>query len=179
MEPTDKMPPTDKTDALIPDASDNQAAREKFEQARLSRRAALRKIGLTSGMAFFGLFAVDDLARLAIKRMEQHKETRQIAETVATEFKNSGIAFADATGESYDPCKLEGCSSTCGSGGHSWLTCPSCLFGCFGAVKFNCRSGGDLNDCLTCCENANTSCQQAGGYNCGTLNTGCTNACGH
>ena len=95
------MEPINET-ALIPDTSapesqpDTETAREKFEQARLSRRAALRKIGMTSGMAFFGLFAVDDLARLAIKKMEQNKETRQVAETVAKEFKTAGIAFADA-----------------------------------------------------------------------------------
>ncbi len=86
------MKPTSET-AII---SDPETAREKFEEARLSRRAALRKMGLTTGMAFFGLFAVDDLARIAIKQMEQHKETRQVAETVAKEFKTAGIAFADA-----------------------------------------------------------------------------------
>jgi hypothetical protein len=89
------MEPIDET-AII---SDNpQTPREKFEQARLSRRAALRKIGVTSGMAFFGLFAVDDLARLAIKKMEENKQTREIGETVAKEFKTAGIAFADDNG---------------------------------------------------------------------------------
>lgn len=89
--------PTDETTII----SDNPpTAREKFEQGRLSRRAALRKMGLTTGMALFGMFAVDDLARIAIKRMEQHKETQQVAETVAKEFKNSGIAFAGDSGSS-------------------------------------------------------------------------------
>ncbi len=85
--------------------SDSETAREKFEQGRLSRRAALRKIGMTSGMAFFGLFAVDDLARMAIRQMEQHKETRQIAETVAKELKDSSIAVASpAPSNNGNPC---------------------------------------------------------------------------
>ena len=67
---------------------------DKVEQERLTRRAALRKMGYTSGIAIFSMFAVDDLARMAIQKMEQHKETKQIAETVAKEFKNTGIAFA-------------------------------------------------------------------------------------
>lgn len=96
------MEPTDET-AII---SNPETAREKFEQARLSRRAALRKIGITSGMALFGMFAVDDLARVAIKKMEQHKETRQIAETVAKEFKTSGIVFADTV-------SCTECNTTC------------------------------------------------------------------
>jgi len=70
-------------------------ARKKFEAEKLTRRAALKKFGITTGMAVFGMFAADDLARMVIKKMEETEATRQIAETVAHEFKNSGIAFAD------------------------------------------------------------------------------------
>jgi hypothetical protein len=92
------MEQTDKS-ALIPDTSDDQpTAREKFEQARLSRRAALRKMGLTTGMALFGMFAVDDLARIAIKKMEEQKQLHEVGETVAKEFKNTGVVFAAAPG---------------------------------------------------------------------------------
>ena len=45
-------------------------------------------------MALFGMFAVDDLARMAIKKLEEHKEIQAISETVAQEFKNTGIVFA-------------------------------------------------------------------------------------
>lgn len=75
---------------------------ERVERERLTRRAALRKMGYTSGIALFSMFAVDDLARMAMKQMEQHKETRQIAETIAEEFKNAGIAFASP--QSSGPC---------------------------------------------------------------------------
>lgn len=77
------------------DAETLEAARRKYEAEKMTRRAALRKLGITSGMAFFSLFAVDDLARMAIKQMRQNEATRDIAETVAREFKDSGIAFAD------------------------------------------------------------------------------------
>jgi len=73
-------------------------ARERFEQERMTRRSALRKIGVTTSIALFGMFAVDDLARLAVRKLEEHKETRGIAETVAREFKTSGVAFAAAGG---------------------------------------------------------------------------------
>lgn len=77
-------------------------------------------MGYTSGIALFSMFAVDDLARMAIKQMEQHKETRQIAETVAREFKNAGIALANPN------------SSVCTGGG-------SVKPGCAGAdIGYNC-----------------------------------------
>lgn len=84
--------------------STETTTREKFEQEKLSRRVALRKIGMTTGMALFGMFAVDDLARVAIKRMEAQKATHEIGEAVAKEFKNSGIVFAADPGSSSNPC---------------------------------------------------------------------------
>ncbi len=80
-------------------------ARKKFEAEKLTRRSALKKFGITSGMALFGMFAADDLARMVIKKMEEHEATRQIAETVAHEFKNAGIAFADSS--SWPDCRQD------------------------------------------------------------------------
>ena len=101
-----EITPLNEADAL-------ESARLKFEAEKMTRRAALRKLGITSGMAFFSLFAVDDLARMAIKQMRQNEATRDIAETVAREFKDSGIAFAD-TPPNPTPCSasqiLPGCA---------------------------------------------------------------------
>ncbi len=58
------------------------------------RRSALRKLGMTSGMALFGVFAIDDLARLAVKKLAQHQETKAIADSIAHDFKDMGVAFA-------------------------------------------------------------------------------------
>ena len=95
-------------------------ARKKFEAEKLTRRAALRKFGITSGMAIFGMFAADDLARMVIKKMEQNEATRQIAETVAHEFKNSGIAFA---APQVYVCGASGCSD--GQLGFNCGGCPT------------------------------------------------------
>ena len=91
-----EITPLNEADAL-------ETAHLKFESEKMTRRAALRKLGITSSMAFFSLFAVDDLARVAIKRMRQNEATRDIAETVAREFKDSGIAFA-STPPNPTPC---------------------------------------------------------------------------
>lgn len=97
------MPETnDSTNPVSEPVSEAAAARAKFEQEKMSRRAALRKIGMTSGMALFGMFAVDDLARLALRGLQQHKETQAVAETVAKELRSSGVAFAgDESGGYY------------------------------------------------------------------------------
>lgn len=89
-------------------------ARKKFEAEKLTRRAALKKFGITTGMAVFGMFAADDLARMVIKKMEETEATRQIAETVAHEFKNAGIAFADDS--SLPPCDSKNFP-------HNWNCC--------------------------------------------------------
>lgn len=72
-------------------------ASERFEQERLSRRAALRKLGITSAATLFGIFAVDDFARMAIRVMEENKATEKIAEVLAHDFKNAGVAHASTT----------------------------------------------------------------------------------
>lgn len=71
-----------------------QAAREQLEREKMTRRAALRKLGLTTGMSIFGLFAVDDLARMVISKMQEHEATKKIAEGLAHEFKDAGAVFA-------------------------------------------------------------------------------------
>ena len=68
----------------VPVASENQ------DQEKLSRRAALRRIGMTSGIAFVGLLTIDDLARVASRKLEQNELTRGIAK----DFKSAGVAFA-------------------------------------------------------------------------------------
>ncbi len=66
------MPETNDSPLHVNDVSE---ARAKFEQERMTRRSALRKLGMTSGMALFSLFTVDDLARIAVKKLAEHKET--------------------------------------------------------------------------------------------------------
>lgn len=72
-------------------------ASQHFEQERMNRRAALKKLGITSVATVLGVFAADDFARMAIRVMEQNKATRQVAETLAHELKNAGVALASTT----------------------------------------------------------------------------------
>lgn len=74
-----------------------ETPKEKFERERLSRRQALKKLGITSAMATFALFSVDDLARMVGKAMEQRARDNKVVEQVAKEFQHAGIALADGT----------------------------------------------------------------------------------
>jgi len=162
METRNIMPsPTDPTPAELipsePTAADSATPKwDKVEQERLTRRAALRKMGYTSGIALFSLFAVDDLARMAIKKMEQHKETRQIAETVAKEFKNSGIAAANSFS---NYC---GCFSPCVPP-NQYFTCAACTWPCTGfflsnvscstfTIPATATMGKQTTPCFACCD---------------------------
>ena len=87
------MEPND-SNSNVPETTDAADALAQFEQDKLNRRAALRKIGLTTGMALFAMFGTDDLARLAARKLERYKHDSVIADAVAKDFKNIGIAFA-------------------------------------------------------------------------------------
>lgn len=75
-------------------AAEPLTASERFEKERMSRRAALRKLGITSAATLLGVFAVDDFARMAIRVMEQNKATEKVAEVLAHDFKDAGVAHA-------------------------------------------------------------------------------------
>lgn len=80
-----------------------------FEQGRLSRRQALKKLGVTSAMATFALFSVDDLARMVGRAMQQRAGDSKIAEQLAKEFQNVGIARASGPSTSCGfPCQYCG-----------------------------------------------------------------------
>ncbi len=115
----------------------------QFEAEKLTRRRALKKFGITTGMAVFGMFAADDLARMVIKKMEEHKETQQIAEVVAQEFGNSGIAFANPV------CAANGCSTT-----QLTFNCNGCPAVPGGTATAPIEGG----NCNTCIQNACDRC---------------------
>ncbi len=123
------------------------ASLAQFEAEKMTRRRALKKFGITTGMAVFGMFAADDLARMVIKKMEEHKETRQIAEVVAQEFKNSGIAFA-----ANPVCDAGGCGDT-----QLTFNCNGCPNVAGGPATAPIEGG----NCHTCVQNA---CDRCFGY---------------
>jgi hypothetical protein len=90
---------------IIPITDVPETAKEKFERERLTRRQALKKFGMTSAMAAFALFSVDDLAHMVGKAIEQKAGDSQVATQVAKEFQSAGIALADGpSGSSCQHC---------------------------------------------------------------------------
>jgi hypothetical protein len=136
------------TDAWSRDAA-LAAEREKLEADKMTRRSALRKMGLTSGAVFGMFFAVDDLARLAIKKLEEHRATREIANSVAHDFRNVGIAFG-VTGQQL------ACSGCVAEKYTQYSRCTTsdnnCSYGCTGLV------GQAQTDCLSNCNASLSSC---------------------
>jgi hypothetical protein len=86
---------------------------QSYHKEVLSRRAALKRIGLTTGIAALALFKVDDLTRLVAKKIQEN----QICNDLANELASSGIAFADCLQDcknGYNACTIPyGCPFTC------------------------------------------------------------------
>jgi len=76
-------------------STDLVSRRAKLEDERMSRRQALRKMGILSGVAVLALVSVDDLARLAAKQLAAHSGDSEVAGSVAKSLKSAGVAFAD------------------------------------------------------------------------------------
>ncbi len=163
--------------------TETETAKQKFEQERLTRRQALKKFGMTSAMATFALFSVDDLARMVGGAMERQARNSKIAAQVAEEFQHSGIALGATQYTPYGyGCWMYGCQNPgdC-KPAHSWEICPPCSTpGCVSKnTVFNCSKSAGLAACLQCCDDTFTSCQQqAPTYNCNTLLSGCRTNCG-
>jgi len=75
----------------------NQKSVEQVEQERLTRRAALRKLGFGAGLSAFMLLGVDDLARMVGTKMAQTVRDNKTAEQIAKEFQSAGVAMASAS----------------------------------------------------------------------------------
>jgi len=107
-----------------------------YESERMSRRAALKRLGITTGMALFSLLTVDDMARLAARKLNDHG----VCEDLAAEFKNAGIAVAQTGGDCNERCNqiYNQCITDCGcpvgcncAGGSLWPWCLAYNF-CIG-----------------------------------------------
>lgn len=135
------------------EAAQTENAWVEFERGRVSRRQALKKLGMTSAMAAFALFSVDDLARMVGKAMQQRAADNKVVEQVAKEFQQAGIALA------YDP---NGPCSGCVSGGTcvpgTYQKCEKCCSGCSceHALDLSCGDPSFSNtQCQACCQSRN------------------------
>ncbi len=140
------------------------ATAQRVEQEKLTRRAALRKLGFGAGMAAFALLGVDDFARMVGKRMERMAGDNKVAEQVAKEFQGMGIAMAAAPYNCTHNYDCSGCVGAAAIGSCCYYSSdPSACCG-------KDISAGDSSDCLTCCNNATGA---------GTVaHSNCLKACG-
>lgn len=77
----------------------------EIENERITRRAALRKFGFGAGMAAIMALSVDELARMAAVKLQQNAGDNQVANAVAKEFRNVGVAFADDPPGDHEPAE--------------------------------------------------------------------------
>lgn len=121
-----------------------ETPREKFERERLTRRQALKRFGMTSAMATFALFSVDDLARMVGGAMERQARNSKIAAQVAQEFQQAGVAFA---GGPTSPGTSGGvnCADCCNHYQNSHDACYSQWCYCQNYGSSNCNA--DLHTC--------------------------------
>lgn len=71
-----------------------EPAAVRFDRERLSRRQALKRFGITTGMATFAMFSADDLARMVGQALQQRAGDSQIANQIAREFQQAGVVMA-------------------------------------------------------------------------------------
>ena len=88
------MPENEEQDTSAGVQAPAETERERFERERLSRRQALKRFGMTSAMATFAMFSVDDLAHMVGKAMQQRAGDNKLVGRIAREFESAGIAMA-------------------------------------------------------------------------------------
>ncbi len=137
------MPENDEQDISAGAQAPVETERERFERERLSRRQALKRFGMTSAMAAFAMFSVDDLARMVGKAMQQRACDNKVAEQVAREFQNAGVAFAASGPVTLTPACTK-CFSDATHGSDDCGNLPK------GTSRDDCNKkvGAALNTCL-------------------------------
>ncbi len=95
----------------IPASSDAVSPRAKFEEERLSRRQALKKLGISAGIMLVAMPSIDELARLASKQLAANAGDSDLAKSL----RNAGVAMADPNNEisQYGPFQLADCEERC------------------------------------------------------------------
>ena len=134
--------------AMVPGSAAEALA--KHEAEKMSRRAVLAKVGLRFGLAALAAFSVDDLARQATAAIALRAKDNAVAQQVAKEFRNAGVAFATdsktATKLACDPPVSGGCigcsnnslASCCQGDAKKVYYCNVCAYACTGACMAGC-----------------------------------------
>ena len=95
-------------------ASVPETKAQKFERERLTRRQALRKMGMTTAMATFAMFSVDDLARMVGNVIKQRSGDSQVTKQIAVELQQAGVTLASSTPFSICSNSTGNCTSRSG-----------------------------------------------------------------
>jgi hypothetical protein len=90
-----------------------------LEKAKLTRRQALSKLGFQAGAAAVAALTADELLRKVGQVMQQHAGDNRVAQQVAKEFQQAGVAFAIPPGSS--------CSCVPTNNPDAWWMCVTCL----------------------------------------------------
>ena len=77
---------------MTPDEARAELA--KREADKVTRRAALAKVGMRTGMAIFAAFSVDDLAQKTATVLSQRSQDNAVVEKMTRELRGAGVAFA-------------------------------------------------------------------------------------
>lgn len=109
------------------DMTPNEAKAElaKREADKMTRRAALAKVGMRTGMAIFAAFSIDDLARKTAQVLSQQSQDNAVVDKVARELHGAGVAFASSSGR---PTPAQYCveRATAPDGSYDTSTCLNC-----------------------------------------------------
>jgi len=129
----------------------------------LTRREFMRRAGIVTGLAGFGLLGADALLNAIVSRMESMRATRGVAASVAREASELGLgarAYADIEGIPDPDCGIYSmyCLPT-----NKW-NCPDSDFDCGGAGGdvhpngFRCQSNPTWNFSGLYCSTGNHAC---------------------
>ena len=89
-----------------PETMDLETA-QRVEQEKMTRRAALRKLGYGAGIAAFSMLGVDDFTRMVGQRLQRMAGDNKVASQIAREFQEAGVAMATAVNPSCTYCYNE------------------------------------------------------------------------
>ena len=140
----------------------------QFEKEKLSRRQALARIGFQAGAAAIAALTADELLRKVGKEMQRRAGDNKVADQVAKEFVNAGVANAivlDPDIPIVPPCiECVNRKASCLHDADVWLS--GCLYGCNGNMSciITCEFGHEsrVNSCRGqydfCCDLYNCNC---------------------
>lgn len=160
----------------------------QLEKEKLSRRQALARFGFQAGAAAVAALTADELLRKVGTEMRKRAGDNKVAQQVAKEFSNAGVASALAVkkpgdeGFQPDVCITGPCIFNCYV--NNAFTCVACTGLCFNAQEpkpRNCATELWTKElCHQCCEKQGVYCRQMNPYGasaCDSIELGCKTAC--